>query len=177
MKVSSLANELARYVGHPDLSNDVCNTDSSTGSCCNCACSLTRIGYSMANKLMAHVTKMARGNISSARGMHCCPIILRLYIVKNTCVYTHTLLRNDCIWATVATKWYDTASETFLHKSGALRTADWIFTVWGAGPAVTGRIHDMGQNVYNLLLKQEVAVAPVTSMFSFLSHSSRRSLL
>ena len=75
-------------------------------------CLLTRIGSSMANKPMARVPKMARG-------MHCCPIILclltdlRLYIVKNTCVYTHTWLSSDSIWATVATKWYNTASEHF----------------------------------------------------------------
>jgi hypothetical protein len=47
---------------------------------------------------------------------------------------------------------------------------------YGAGPAVTDRIHNTGQNVYNLLFKQEVAATPVTSIFSFLSHPSRRAL-
>jgi hypothetical protein len=40
-----------------------------------------------------------------------------------------------------------TASETFLHKLGAVRSVDWIFYHWGAGLAVTGRIRDIGQNI------------------------------
>jgi len=38
-------------------------------------------------------------------------------------------------------------------------------------------INKIRQYVYNLLFKQEVAAAPVISMFSFLSHSSMRPLL
>ena len=36
---------------------------------------------------------------------------------------------------------------TYLDKSGAVRSVDWIFTIWGAGLAVTGRIRDIGQKV------------------------------
>ena len=40
-------------------------------------------------------------------------------------IYTHIWLRTDCIWITVATKW--NWGETFLYKSGAVRSVDWIF--------------------------------------------------
>ena len=36
----------------------------------------------------------------------------------------------------------NTASETFLHKSGAMMSVD-----WDAGVAVTGRIRDIEQNL------------------------------
>ena len=42
--------------------------------------------------------------------------------------------------------------------------------------AVTGRIRDIGQNILNLFLEQVVA-PPVISIFSSLSHSSRRPVL
>ena len=41
----------------------------------------------------------------------------------------------------------NTASETFLHKLGAVGNIDWIVYHWGAGLAVTGLIHDVGQNI------------------------------
>jgi len=42
----------------------------------------------------------------------------------------------------------NTASGTFLHKSGAVRSVDWIFMKRvGASLAVTGRIQDIGQNI------------------------------
>jgi hypothetical protein len=37
------------------------------------------------------------------------------------------------------------ASEIFLHKSGAMRSVDWMFII--AGLAMPGRIRDTGQNV------------------------------
>jgi len=41
----------------------------------------------------------------------------------------------------------NTASETFLHKSGEVRSVDWIFVIGVPAWAVTGQIHDIGQNV------------------------------
>jgi hypothetical protein len=41
----------------------------------------------------------------------------------------------------------NTASETFLHKSGAVQSVDWIFIIGVPAPPVTGRIRDIGQNV------------------------------
>ena len=64
--------------------------------------------------------------------------MLYLYIHISDCVqtvYELSLLPNN------------TANETFLHKSGAVRSVDWIFIVRGAGLAVTGPIRDIGQNV------------------------------
>jgi len=41
--------------------------------------------------------------------------------------HTHIWLRTDCMWITVVTKWH--CSDSFLHKSGAVRSVDWIFIV------------------------------------------------
>jgi len=59
----------------------------------------------------------------------------------------------------------NTASETLFHKSGALRSADWIFfngalAQWRLDEYVTWH-----KTFYNLLFKQEVAATPVTSKF------------
>jgi hypothetical protein len=60
---------------------------------------------------MARVSKIARGTISMARGIHCCPNFFlfllsdqRRYVVKNMCIYTHIWLSRDSMWITVATK-------------------------------------------------------------------------
>jgi len=88
----------------------------------------------------------------------------RLYIVRNMCVYiciyeyiyisiyiylciyihiyihTHIRLRRDCIWITVATKWY-CSWDIFTHiGSGAKCWLD--IDHWDAGLAVTWRIRD-----------------------------------
>jgi hypothetical protein len=47
------------------------------------------------------------------------------YIVRNMCISTHMWWRTDCIRITVLPN--NTASETFLHKAGAVRSVDWIF--------------------------------------------------
>ena len=39
------------------------------------------------------------------------------------------------------------ASSSFLHRSEAVRSVDWILITEGAGLAVTGRICDIGQNI------------------------------
>jgi hypothetical protein len=77
----------------------------------------------------------------------------RLYIVKSMCIYTHIWLRRDCVWITGDTN--NTASETFLHKSGAARSVDWIFYHWGYGLVVTGRIRDIGQKVLQYFFFQK----------------------
>ena len=68
----------------------------------------------------------------------------------------------------------NTGNETFLHRSGALQSVGYIYH-WSASLAVTGPIHDIGQNVLQFSFQKEVA-APLTSTISSLSHSSRRSL-
>jgi len=51
----------------------------------------------------------------------------RLYIVNN--IYTHI---SDCveILHELPLLPNNTASKTFLHKTGAVRSVDWIFIVW-----------------------------------------------
>jgi hypothetical protein len=71
----------------------------------------------------------------------------------------------------------NTASETFLHKLGAVGNIDWIVYQWGAGLAVTGLIRDVGQNISHTSFEQEVTAATVTSAFSSLSLSSTKPLI
>ena len=89
---------------------------------------------------------MARGPISLARSVSCCPnffisfarpaspycedyvciyIYIYIYIYTHTHTHTHTYLRRICIWVTIATK--QRCSETVLHKPGTVRNVDWIF--------------------------------------------------
>jgi len=57
---------------------------------------------------MARVPIMARGNISLARGMHCCPIILSfnrltsVYCEEHVCIYTYP----TALWLYVSYRWY-----------------------------------------------------------------------
>jgi hypothetical protein len=48
----------------------------------------------------------------------------------------------------------NTASETFLHKSGAVRSVDWICH-WGAGLSVTGEYVTLDKTFYSLLFEQK----------------------
>jgi len=72
--------------------------------------------------------------------------IQRLFIVKKLCTYTHI---SDCVNV------YElpllpnaAASETFLYRSEAGPSVHWIFIMSGTGLVVTGRIHDIRQNVF-----------------------------
>jgi hypothetical protein len=71
-----------------------------------------------------------------------------LYREEHVCVcvcvcVTHT---SDCVEIVyelpLLTNTRKTASETILHKSVTMRNVDWIFIIWGAGPAANGRISD-----------------------------------
>jgi hypothetical protein len=98
--------------------------------------------------------------------------------VKNSYTHTHTHIHiADCLGIV-----YDlpllpknTESETFLHRSGAVQSVDYIYH-WDASLALTEPIRDVGQNVLQFSFQKEVVVAPLTSTFSSLSHSSKRSL-
>jgi len=77
---------------------------------------------------------MTRGKMSLARSIHGCPNFLIpfpdqfLYIVKNTCVYTHV---SDCveILYELPLPPNNTASETFLQRPGAVRIVECIFLI------------------------------------------------
>jgi len=98
---------------------------------------------------MARGPKMARGKISLAHGIHCSPssflfLLLdqRLCIVKNArapvcvcvCVciyiYIHTYI-SDCVEIVYELPLLpnNTASEPFLHKSGAVGSVEVIFSI------------------------------------------------
>ena len=92
--------------------------------------------------------KMASRKICLAHGIHCCPIFLFLLpdrglnIVKNMCIqYIHKSDHGEIMLLP-----NNTASETFLQKSGAVQ----VFTgdlPMGHRPVVTGQIRKTGQNV------------------------------
>jgi hypothetical protein len=72
---------------------------------------------------------------------------------------------------------YNTASETFLYKSGTVRSFDWIFVIGVPACLWLGECMTLGRTFYCLLFKQEAVAATVTARFFPLPHSSRRPLL
>jgi hypothetical protein len=93
------------------------------------------------------------------------------------CVYKHTHIwvPTDCIWITVPTKLY--CSVTFLYKIGALRSVDWIFIIEAPAWRWLSQYVTLGRTFYNIIFKQEAVSAQITSKFSYLTHSARRTLL
>jgi len=121
---------------------------------------------------------MAREKISLARGIQCCPRFffyffcpLSISILLRICVriQVHTRISDisDCVETVFELPLLpnSTAGETFVHKSEAVLSADWIFFQWGAGLAVTGQTRDIAQNVLQLSFQTESTSSPVT--FSF----------
>jgi len=52
----------------------------------------------------------------------------RLYTMKNMCMYIHISYCVQIVYELLLQP-NNTASETFLHKSGAVRSVDWIFII------------------------------------------------
>jgi len=91
-------------------------------------------------------------------------------------VYVHISDCLDIVYEVPLVK-NNTASETFLHKSGAVRSGDWIFIIGAPAWRWLGECVTSDKTYYSLLFKQEVAAAPFTSTFSSVSHSLREPLL
>jgi len=70
-----------------------------------------------------------------------------------------------------------TASETFLLKSGSVRSLDWIFITEASALQWLGEYVTLDKTFYNILFKREAVAVSVTSRFSSLSHSIRTPLL
>ena len=103
-----------------------------------------------------------------------CPISVS--ILWRICVYTHFWLRIEIVYEVPLVP-NNTASETFLHKSRAMRSVDCIFVIGAPACRWLGECVTLDKTFYSLLFKQELVAATVTSTFSSLSHSSRRSML
>jgi len=71
----------------------------------------------------------------------------------------------------------NTASEPFLHKSGTVRSVDWVFVIGVPAWRWMSEYVTVDKTFYYLLFKQEVVAPPVTSTFSSLTHFSRRLVL
>ena len=103
-----------------------------------------------------------------------CPT--RVSILRTTCVYI-ALHISDCVQIVYELPLLpnNTASETFLHKSGALRSVHWIFIIGVPPWRWLGEYVTLNKTFYNLLFKHEAAASQV--IFPPLSHSSNRPLL
>ena len=88
---------------------------------------------------MARVPKVASGKISLARGIRCYPILSYFFFqpvgsrytdYATRPVYVHTHI-SDCVQTVYELSLLanNTANETFLHKSGALRIVERIFII------------------------------------------------
>ena len=111
--------------------------------------------------------KVASGNSSLVHGFKFCPFFLFLCLTSfsilwGTCMYVHIYIY---IYGCVETVYElplppnSTLSEIFLHKSGDVRSVDWIFIIVGPTWRWLGEYVTLDGTFYCLLAKQEVAVA------------------
>ena len=86
-----------------------------------------------------------------------CPT--RLLQMWKWCVYIHT---SDCVETVYELPLLtnNTESETFLHKSRAVRSVDWIFIVGVKIWRWLGEYMTLDRTFYSLLFKQETVAAP-----------------
>ena len=94
-------------------------------------------------------------------------------ILWTTCVYIHTSECMETVYELTLLP-NNAASETFLHKSVAMRSVDWILVIGAPSWRWLGEYKTVDKTFYNALSKQEVVAAPVTSTFSPLSYSFGR---
>jgi hypothetical protein len=102
-----------------------------------------------------------------------------IYIAKNMCVaYAHfcvdigyelPLLPNN------------TGNETFLHKSGAVLSVDWIIIIGAPAWRWLGEYVTLDKMCYRLIFKQEVGAAPryfhISFLFAFLEEVFVRNII
>jgi len=104
-----------------------------------------------------------------------------VYIVKclYACAYKHV---SDCVEIVfeILLLPNSTVSETFLPKSGVVRSVDWIYH-WGTGLAVTGRICDIGRNVSQSSFQTGSSTSPsyfhIFFLIAFLNETCVRKII
>jgi len=99
-------------------------------------------------------------------------IYIYIYTHTHTHIHTHTHTHihiSDCLGIVYDLPLLpkDTGSETFLHRSGAVQSVDYIYH-WGASLAVTGPIRDTGQNVLQFSFHTESSSSPTYFHIFFL---------
>jgi len=106
--------------------------------------------------------------------------IYYIYNIYNTYIYiyiyTHILDNIETINELVFLP-NNPASETLLHRSGAVGSVDWVFVIQVSAWRWSGEYVILDKTFDNLLFKQKVVAAPVTATFSSLWHSSIRPVL
>jgi len=119
-----------------------------------------------ADEPAAGVPKTARGKISLARGIQCCPNFYisftrpaSLYCEEYVYIYTYlTIYELPLLANNTAVK------HSYINRSGVKCWLD-IYRWGGAGLAVTGRIRDIGQTVYSIHFKQDAVAAQLLPNF------------
>jgi hypothetical protein len=88
------------------------------------------------------------------------------------CVYVHIRI-SDCVETVYELPLLtnNTVSEIFLPKSGGVRSVDWIFIIRAPTWLRLGECLSLDETFNDLLFKQELAIAAVTSIISSLSLS------
>jgi len=102
--------------------------------------------------------------------------------LKHTHTHTHThthIHTSDCVETVHELPLLpnSSGSEAFLHKSGAVRSVDWMFIIGMPAWRWLGEYMTLDKTFHNLTCKQEAVTARVTATFSSFSHPSRRSSL
>ena len=130
---------------------------------------------------MARVPKMARWKFPWHVAFTAVPNVsffcpTSIPILWRTCVHTHV---SDCIETVYELPLLpnNTASETFLHKSGAVLSVDWVFIIGVRAWRWLGEYVTLDRTFYDLLFKQAVIAPPVTAIFSSTLLPSGRPLL
>ena len=116
-----------------------------------------------------------------ARGIHFSPIFFfnffcptSVSILWRICVYIHIYDCTETVYELpLLPTIFNNAGEAILHTPGGVRRIDRIRIIRALAWRWLGEYVTFDSTFCSLLSKKEVAVAPVTSKFSSLSHSSR----
>ena len=92
----------------------------------------------------------------------CCPT--SVCILWRICLYIYISDRVETVCELLLLP-NNTASETFLHKSGAVRSVDWVFITGAPVWRWPGEYVTLDRTCYDLLFKQTVVAAIVTATF------------
>jgi len=127
----------------------------------------------MADETMAWLPKTARGKSSLALRTHWYPIFVYFFcptgvpMLWRMCARMHIAAWTETVYELPLLP-NNTASETSLHKPGAMRSVDWIFIFGSPAWRRPGECMAVGKTFYNLIFKQEAVTAPSSCQSFFL---------
>ena len=106
-----------------------------------------------------------------------CEKFVRVYTHTHTYTYIRTYI-SDCIEIVCELLLLpnNTASESFLHTSGAVRSVDWLFMIGVHGLAVIGQLYSIGQNDLQFSFQTGSSSSPSYFQNFFLNRIPRKGL-